>query len=122
MKIWKTKDGIEYPYDQLTFNHIYNIIRYAQRKGFYTVYTSYSTVDNTDDVTRFEDCSREVIRDMRNELKRRNIANAYYVEKIIDCSLKRVSPVFETREKACEWAYDRQWIKGECSIVKEYLY
>ena len=122
MKIWKTKDGKEYPYDQLTFNHIYNIIRYAQRNGIYTVYTSHSIVDNTDDVTRFEDCSREVIRDMRNELKRRNIANAYYVEKIIDCSLKRVSPVFETREKACEWAYDRQWIKGDCRIVKEYLY
>ena len=122
MKVWTTKDGIKIPYDQLEFNHIYNIIRYAQRNGFFTVYTSHSTVDNTDDITRFEDCSKEVIREMRAELKRRNITHAYYVEKTITHELKRVSPAFESKEKACEWAFNSHWPREKCRIVKEYLY
>ena len=122
MKVWTTKDGIEIPYDQLKFSHIYNIIRYAQRNGFFTIYTSHSTVDNTDDITRFEDCSKEVIREMRAELKRRNIAYAYYVEMIITCELKKVSPAFESREKACEWAFNAHWPRERCNIVKEYMH
>lgn len=122
MKIWTTKNGDKIPYDQLEFNHIYNIIRYAQRKGFYTVYISHSPVDNSDDITRYEDCSKEVVRDMRNELRNRNIAHAYYVEMSIDYDLKRVSPVFETQEKACEWAFNSNWPRAKCKIIKEYLY
>lgn len=122
MKIWKTKKGEEIPYDKLKFNHIYNIIRYAQRNGFFTVYTSHSTIDNTDDITRFEDCSKEVIREMRAELRHRNIAHAYYVEWTIDYETKRVSPVFDSREKACEWAFNSHWPRERCHVVKEYLY
>lgn len=122
MKVWTTKDGTQIPYNQLKFNHIYNIIRYAQRSGFFTVYISHSTVDNTDDITRYEDCSKEVIQDMRNELKRRNLAHAYYVEKLINHSFKRVSPIFEYREKACEWAFNQHWPSDKCRIIKEYLY
>lgn len=122
MKVWTTKDGTQIPYNQLKFNHIYNIIRYAQRSGFFTVYVSHSTVDNTDDITRYKDCSKEVIRDMRNELKCRNLAYAYYVEELINHSLKRISPVFESREKACKWAFDQHWPSDKCRIIKEYLY
>ena len=122
MKVWVTKNGEEIPYDKLKFNHIYNIIRYAQRYGFFTMYISHSSVDNTDDVTRYKDCSKEVVREMREELKHRNIAHAYYVELIINRKLKRVSPVFESKEKACEWAFNKHWPRRDCHIVKEYLY
>ena len=73
MKIWVTKDGEEIPYNKLKLSHIYNIIRYAQRKGFHTVYISHSIVDNTDDIIQYQDCSNEVINEMVAELKRRNV-------------------------------------------------
>lgn len=119
MKIWTTKDGTKIPYNQLKFNHIYNIIRYARQKGFFTINVFRSTVDNTDDRVVYNDCSNEVIRDMKNELKRRNITHAYYIEIFIDHNLKKVSPVFESREKACEWAFDQGWSKAR--VVIEYL-
>ena len=122
MKVWTTKDGIEIPYDQLKFSHIYNIIKYAQKHGFFIVHTYHSIVDNTDDITRFEDCSKEIIREMRAELKRRNIFYAYYVEMPINYEIKKVSPVFESTEEACEWAFKFHWPMEKWHIVKEYLY
>lgn len=122
MKVWTTKDGVEIPYDQLKFSHIYNIIRYAQRHGFFTIHTSPSIIDNTDDVTRFEDCSEEVIMEMITELKRRNITHAYYVEMTINYELRKVSPVFDSKEKAYEWAVNSNWPKKKYIIVKECLY
>lgn len=122
MKIWTTRDGTKIPYDKLKFNHIYNIIKYAQNKGFYIVYASHSSVDNTDDITMSRDCSNEVIRDMKAELRNRNIANAYYVERFLAHDLKRVSPVFESKEEACMWAFYQHWPRKDCRIIKEYLY
>ena len=59
---------------------------------------------------------------MRAELKRRNIAYAYYVEMTITYELKKVSPAFESREEACEWAFNAHWPRERCHIVKEYMY
>lgn len=71
MKIWTTKDGRRIPYNQLSIKHILNIINYAKRNGFTAKRVSNSIVDNCDNVIVTYDCTREVIREMYNELSKR---------------------------------------------------
>lgn len=79
MKIWTTKDGQQIPYDQLKTSHIFNIIKWAQTKGFSSYTVSKSIVDNSDDVTVSWDDSEQVIADMKEELRRRNIHIQYTI-------------------------------------------
>lgn len=71
--IWTTRDGTKIPYSKLTVKHIYNIINYAKKHGFVESVVSTSLVDNTDNVITTYDCSNQVISEMEQELKRRNI-------------------------------------------------
>lgn len=72
MKEWITKTGEKIPYNKLTLKHIYNILNYAKTFGFHKERISYSTVDNMDNIIIYEDCSKEVIKDMFEEITRRN--------------------------------------------------
>ena len=118
MKVWVTKDGNKIPYDKLDFNHIYNIIKYALKKGFFTIHTSYSIINNMDNMNIITNCNNEIIQEMIEELKRRNILYAYYIE--LPNKFKKISPVFKSLEEAHVWVSNKPL--KEYIIIKEYLY
>lgn len=99
MKEWTTSTGEKIPYDRLTLRHIYNILNYARAYGFQKKRVSHSVTDNMDDVTIYEDCSKEVIKDMLEEITRRNIHYVYYLEKEVDGKWKRISPLFTDKDE-----------------------
>lgn len=85
MKTWKTKNGVEIPYNELKLNHIHSIIKVAKEKGFYK--------DG-------KDISEDIIIDMKEELHRREIYTIYYIALIDKGSAHRVSIIFTALEDA----------------------
>lgn len=121
MKVWTTKDGQQIPYDQLKTSHIFNIIKWAQTKGFSSYVNSVSTVDNSDNVTISYDDSEQVIADMKEELKHRGIHTIYYTA-LVDADTgrsKRVSIIFndiidalnDIRSRSCSFRSDYILVK-----------
>lgn len=120
MKVWTTRGGIKIPYNSLTLNHIYNIIKYARTYGFSKQRISTSIVDNTDGIIFYEDISNEVIEDMLEELLSRKVSYVYYLEKQVNGEWKKISSVYTDRAEIHD-ILTKFCDSKECHIVKEVL-